>query len=64
MDNTTRPPDRVQDSDRAYYNQALTRVVIPEPSQFPEHTGYSHTPLHEWTGPRAARFAGKEIDNG
>ena len=33
--------------DRAYYNKGLDRVVLPDPSQFPEQTGYSHTALHE-----------------
>lgn len=38
--------DHVQ-GDRAYYNKAEDRVVLPDPSQFPTSTGYSHTALHE-----------------
>ena len=38
--------DHVQ-GDRAYYNKAQDRVVLPDPSQFPTATGYSHTALHE-----------------
>ena len=38
--------DHVQ-GDRAYYNKAQDRVVLPDPSQFPTSTGYSHTALHE-----------------
>ena len=36
-----------EQGDRAYYNKGLDRVVLPDPSQFPEQTGYSHTALHE-----------------
>ena len=38
--------DHVQ-GDQAYYNKAQDRVVLPDPSQFPTSTGYSHTALHE-----------------
>ena len=54
MDNTTRPPDRVKDSDRAYYNTRLTRVVLPAPAKFPEQTGYS---IRRCMSGRAARGA-------
>ena len=36
-----------EQGDRAYYNKAQDRVVLPDPSQFPKQTGYSHTALHE-----------------
>ena len=36
-----------QEGDRAYYNKAQDRVVLPEPSQFSGQTGYSNTALHE-----------------
>ena len=38
--------DHVQ-GDQAYYNKAQDRVVLPDPSQFPTSSGYSHTALHE-----------------
>ena len=38
--------DHVQ-GDQAYYNKAQDRVMLPDPSQFPTSTGYSHTALHE-----------------
>ena len=36
-----------EQGDRAYYHKAQDRVVLPDPSQFPTQTGYSHTALHE-----------------
>ena len=36
-----------QQGDRAYYNKAEDRVVLPDPSQFSGQTGYSNTALHE-----------------
>ena len=38
--------DHVKD-DRAYYNFFENRVVLPEPSQFPSQSAYTHTALHE-----------------
>ena len=53
-----------EQGDRAYYNTRLTRVVLPAPAKFPEQTGYSHTALHEWTGPLAALFTGEDVGHG
>ena len=36
-----------EQGDRAFYHKGEDRVVLPEPSQFPSQTGYSHTALHE-----------------
>ena len=36
-----------EQGDRAYYQYKNDRVVLPDPSQFPTQTGYSHTALHE-----------------
>ena len=41
------PPVVHQPGDRAFYNKAHDKVVLPEPSQFSEQTAYSHTALHE-----------------
>ena len=38
--------DHVKD-DRAYYNLFENRVVLPERSQFPSQSAYTHTALHE-----------------
>ena len=38
--------DHVKD-DRAYYNFFENRVVLPERSQFPSQSAYTHTALHE-----------------
>ena len=36
-----------EQGDRAFYHKGQDRVVLPDPSQFPSQTGYSHTALHE-----------------
>ena len=51
--------DHVKD-DRAYYNFFENRVVLPERSQFPSQSAYTHTVLHE-LGAEAIRRVEREL---